>query len=352
MGDFNAEPAEPTVRTDAGAGFRSAYAEANGAEPAVTWPSGLQAPAMDTDGDPAASTTSGSAARSGSIERGSRSTGPPSDDPTLYPSDHLGLSAAPRDRLTRGGDGRPRGRSGSPTAATGGTPRRTRSRRSLAALAIPGCDGLEFDVRAVARRRAGAAPRRDADARPGPPERVDELTADGARGSSASRRSRDVLAAVPRRAFLDVELKGDARPGASSRCSRPGAAPALRNAVVSSFEPATLERVARPAPRLWPRWLNADDLEPATIATALELGCRGISVEWRAIDGGRMALARAAGLEVAAWTVRRRATFDRLARLGVAAICVGGRRARRLTRRRAARRDARLTRGTRARSAR
>ena len=28
------------------------YAEANGAEPAVTWPSGLQAPAMDTDGDP------------------------------------------------------------------------------------------------------------------------------------------------------------------------------------------------------------------------------------------------------------------------------------------------------------
>lgn len=26
--------------------------EANGAEPALTWPSGLQAPAMDTDGEP------------------------------------------------------------------------------------------------------------------------------------------------------------------------------------------------------------------------------------------------------------------------------------------------------------
>ena len=35
-----------------------------------------------------------------------------------------------------------------------------------------------------------------------------------------------------------------------------------------------------------------------------------------------MELARAAGLEVAAWTVRRRATFDRLTRLGVAAVCV------------------------------
>ena len=35
-----------------------------------------------------------------------------------------------------------------------------------------------------------------------------------------------------------------------------------------------------------------------------------------------MALARAAGLDVAAYTVRDRATFDRLANLGVAAVCV------------------------------
>ena len=40
------------LRADARGRVRSAYAEANGAEPAVTWPSGLQAPAMDTDGDP------------------------------------------------------------------------------------------------------------------------------------------------------------------------------------------------------------------------------------------------------------------------------------------------------------
>ena len=52
MGDFNADPAEPGPARLRDAGFRSAYAEANGAEPAVTWPSGLQAPAMDTDGDP------------------------------------------------------------------------------------------------------------------------------------------------------------------------------------------------------------------------------------------------------------------------------------------------------------
>ena len=52
VGDFNAEPDEPAAARMREAGFASAYALANGADPAVTWPSGLQAPAMDTDGDP------------------------------------------------------------------------------------------------------------------------------------------------------------------------------------------------------------------------------------------------------------------------------------------------------------
>jgi glycerophosphoryl diester phosphodiesterase len=53
----------------------------------------------------------------------------------------------------------------------------------------------------------------------------------------------------------------------------------------------------------------------------VELGCRGISVEWHALDAAAVARARVANLEVAGWTVRRRPTFARLARLGVAAIC-------------------------------
>jgi endonuclease/exonuclease/phosphatase family metal-dependent hydrolase len=93
MGDFNAEPVEPTYARMTAAGFRSAFAETNGAEPAVTWPSGLQAPAMDTDGPP------------GCLDyiwvRGAvRVTTarlvfdqPHPDDPTLYPSDHLGIAA-------------------------------------------------------------------------------------------------------------------------------------------------------------------------------------------------------------------------------------------------------------------
>jgi endonuclease/exonuclease/phosphatase family metal-dependent hydrolase len=93
MGDFNAGPSEPAYERMTSAGFRSAYAEANGTEPAVTWPSGLQAPAMDMDGDPdcldyiwvrgAARVESARLA----FDR------PDPEDPTLYPSDHLGISA-------------------------------------------------------------------------------------------------------------------------------------------------------------------------------------------------------------------------------------------------------------------
>lgn len=93
MGDFNADPEEPAAGRIRAGGYRSAYAEANGSDPAVTWPSGIQAPGMDTDGDPACldyiwlrgpvRVTSARLA----FDR------PDPDDPTLYPSDHLGISA-------------------------------------------------------------------------------------------------------------------------------------------------------------------------------------------------------------------------------------------------------------------
>ena len=72
----------------------------------------------------------------------------------------------------------------------------------------------------------------------------------------------------------------------------------------------------------WTRWLNAEDLSQATLSLAVGLGARGVSVQWGAITPAALGRAGDAGLEVAAWTVRRRATFDRLARLGVVACCV------------------------------
>jgi endonuclease/exonuclease/phosphatase family metal-dependent hydrolase len=93
VGDFNAEPVEPAYAEMLEAGFRSAHAEANGAEPPVTWPSGIKAPGMDLDGEP------------GCLDyiwvRGAIEVDdcrlafdrPAVADPTLYPSDHFGLAA-------------------------------------------------------------------------------------------------------------------------------------------------------------------------------------------------------------------------------------------------------------------
>ena len=189
----------------------------------------------------------------------------------------------------------------------------------VAALAIDGCDGLEFDVRAA---RDGVAVCYHDDTLKrvhGLDRRVDELTADELEAIGVPTLEA-VLVATPRRAFLDIELKGDPGRGAFEALVA-GRGPGLERAVVSSFEPAALERIAGLAPT-WPRWLNTIDAEPGTIATALELECRGISVEWHALDAAALARARAADLEVAAWTVRRRPTFTRLERLGVVAVCV------------------------------
>jgi endonuclease/exonuclease/phosphatase family metal-dependent hydrolase len=96
VGDFNAEPVEPAYAVMREAGFVSAFLQANGAEPDVTWPSGIQAPGMDDDGDPGCldyvwlrGPVAAEAARL-VFDR------PAVGDPTLYPSDHIGIVATLR----------------------------------------------------------------------------------------------------------------------------------------------------------------------------------------------------------------------------------------------------------------
>lgn len=189
----------------------------------------------------------------------------------------------------------------------------------LAALRVPGCDGLEFDVNTsadgvpvllhdddLARVQGVAAPVRSLTAA--------ELAQHGIP------RLDDALAAVGPAPFLDVELKGRPRDVVvvwleAARGS------SLDRAVVSSFDTGTLAwlREVRPS---WPRWLNTEELEPATVATAVGLGCSAISAEWRAITPAAARRVAEAGLGLAAWTVRRRSTWTRLERLGAIAMCV------------------------------
>ena len=188
-----------------------------------------------------------------------------------------------------------------------------------AALAVPACGGLEFDVRVSADSVPIVLHDETLARVQGRPERADALTASELAAAGVPTLAA-VLAAVLSGAFLDVELKGDhGQPVVDVLAA--GRGPTLVNAVISSFETATLERMGALAPT-WPRWLNAEDLSPATLDAAVGLGCRGIAAEWRAIDGRSAARVRAAGLDLAAYTVRRRPTFDRLAGLGVVAVCV------------------------------
>ena len=129
-----------------------------------------------------------------------------------------------------------------------------------------------------------------------------------------------VLAAADRRAFLDIELK-TVPPPSIIEILAAGRGPELSGAVISSFDNAALVRIERLAPS-WPRWLNSHTLEPYVVDRAVELGCVGICAEWESVDQDAMERATAAGLTIAAYTVRDRETFDRLANLGVAAVCV------------------------------
>ena len=93
MGDFNAEPDEPTYARMQGRRLQLGVRGGQRRDPAVTWPSGLQAPAMDTDGDP------------GCLDyiwvRGAISVGearlvfdrPGPRRPDALPSDHIGIAA-------------------------------------------------------------------------------------------------------------------------------------------------------------------------------------------------------------------------------------------------------------------
>lgn len=92
-GDFNANPREPAYSRIAGAGFRSAFLEANGAEPAVTWPSGLDAPMKDTDGDPACLDYIWLAGAVRARDVRLAWDRPAVGDATLFPSDHVGIVA-------------------------------------------------------------------------------------------------------------------------------------------------------------------------------------------------------------------------------------------------------------------
>jgi glycerophosphoryl diester phosphodiesterase len=191
----------------------------------------------------------------------------------------------------------------------------------LAAMAKPSCDGLEFDVRESLDGVPVLLHDETLQRVQGRPEAVVDLTAAELEAIGVPTLAA-VLAAVPRRAFLDIELKvALGRPLLEVLAG--GRGPDLANAVVSSFDPLALRKM-RGLARGWPLWLNAHDLDATTIDQARGLDCAGIAAEYHGIDERGFERATQAGLEVAGWTVTRRPTYARMVELGVVAVCVEG----------------------------
>ena len=192
----------------------------------------------------------------------------------------------------------------------------------LAALEIPACDGLEFDVRASVDGVPVLSHDETLERVHGRPDRVADLSAAELAALGIPTLA-EVLAAVPARAFLDIEVKDD--PGVDAvvavvdvaRGRDPG------SFAMSSFTPATIDAIGHLRPA-WHRWLNTVELSAGAVATAATLGCRATAAEWHSIDVPAVARARRSGLDVVAWTVTRPETFERLSRIGVTAVCVDG----------------------------
>ncbi len=193
-----------------------------------------------------------------------------------------------------------------------------------AAIARPGCDGVEFDVRLSADGVAVVIHDATLARVQGRPERADSLTAAQLRGFGVPSLA-DILSACGADAFLDIELKEDLGALALEpiRAARGLLDGSLSHAVVSAFEPASIATIRRLAPAVT-CWLNVDDLEPATIDRAVALGCRGVSADGRVIDARTAAAVARAGLDLAAFTITNRRTLAGLERLGVVAACVEG----------------------------
>jgi glycerophosphoryl diester phosphodiesterase len=187
----------------------------------------------------------------------------------------------------------------------------------MAALRIPGCDGLEFDVHTSLDGKAVLLHDDDLDRVQGVRVNCNDLTAAELQDLGVPTLAQ-TLSAVGGQPFLDVELKQWVPDALAVLEAARGKG--MDGCVISCFEVDVIAEVRRLRPS-WPTWLNSETLDQSVIERAKTLGCTGISAEWPTLTPAMVRAVASAGLLLATWTVRRRPTYQRLERFGVVAIC-------------------------------
>ena len=192
---------------------------------------------------------------------------------------------------------------------------------ALAAVAGSGLDGVEFDVRFS----ADGVPciLHDATLRRtyGDPRAASELSSETLSALGVPL-LREALAVLPADLLLDVEVKeapGDKLFSLIRELRGEGA----DGVTFSSFDVDVLRKIRERAPN-WPLWLNVEQVTPSLLDQALALGVSGLSVEKGLLATDLAREVRAAGLELATWTLRLRADREHLAHPGLTAACVEG----------------------------
>ena len=178
---------------------------------------------------------------------------------------------------------------------------------------------MEFDVRFSAEGAAVIVHDETLDRIFGVPRRVSDLSVAELAVLGVPTLA-EALAAMPAATLIDLELKEKPTDALFAAVVAARGAEA-EGVVVSSFYPGVLRAVKERAPG-WSRWLNAETTAEAERAT--ELGCVGLSVAIALLDDASITRWRAAGLEVAAWTLRGVQGATWASDLRLTALCVEG----------------------------
>ena len=178
---------------------------------------------------------------------------------------------------------------------------------------------MEFDVRFSAEGAAVIVHDETLDRIFGVPRRVSELSVDELVGLGVPTLA-EALAAMPTTTLIDLELKEQPTDALFATLTA-ARGTEVEGVVVSSFYPGVLRAVEERAPG-WSRWLNVETTVEAEQAT--ELGCVGLSVAIDLLNDESLSRWRAAGLEVAAWTLRGVQGAAWASDLRLTALCVEG----------------------------